>query len=241
MELYNSIFRRKSIRRFKREALSAAQLFLVEEYMGKAQALYPSIQTKMRIAAASEIHTMLAIKSPHYLLFYSESKDGYLLNAGFILQQMDLFFSSQGFGSCWLGVAKSKEPSVDGLDFIIMLAFGTPEGKKYRESLSEFRRKPLSQIAQGEDPRLQAAQLAPSARNSQPWRFVCQDGDILLYRKRAGAVMGLIMDRLNQIDMGISLCHLMLASEKQGMPFTFDSRADLPKRADCVPVGKLKG
>lgn len=108
MELYNSIFRRKSIRRFKREALSAAQLFLVEEYMGKAQALYPSIQTKMRIAAASEIHTMLAIKSPHYLLFYSESKDGYLLNAGFMLQQMDLFFFISRIWELLAGCGKIK-------------------------------------------------------------------------------------------------------------------------------------
>ena len=125
---------------------------------------------------------------------------------------------------------------MDGLT-LIYRGIAHPEGKN-KESLSEFRRSALSNCPR-EDPGSGARWLL--SPGTAALALCLADGDILLYRKRAGAVMGLIMDRLNQIDMGISLCHLMLASEKQGMPFTFDSRADLPKRADCVPVGKLKG
>ena len=45
-------------------------------------------------------------EAPHFLAFFSEVKDGYAANAGFMMQQMDLFLSANGIGSCWQGGPK---------------------------------------------------------------------------------------------------------------------------------------
>lgn len=241
MELYDVIFIRQSIRKFKRESLSSGQEAMILDFASKARPLYPHIKTKMVIVPPSEIKGMMAIKSPHYLLLYSEKKDGDFLNAGFLLQQVDLFLSTQGIGSCWLGMIKPKAPSLDGLDFVVMLAIGAPQEPLHRTDPSEFVRKPLQEIAQGRDPRLEAARLAPSASNRQPWYFVCGEGDIRVYRNKPAGLMGPIYDRLTQFDLGIALCHLMLAGEKQGVRFAFDDSAALPALENLLPVGVVRG
>ncbi len=43
------------------------------------------------------------------MIISSENTEGYLMNIGFIFQQMDLYLSSIGLGSCWLGMAKPTE------------------------------------------------------------------------------------------------------------------------------------
>ena len=240
MELYDGIFTRKSVRKFKRESLSFAQQDAILDFASKVKPLHPGIITKMVIVQPSEINGMLAIKAPHYLLIYAQKTAGNSMNAGFILQQMDLFLSLNDIGSCWLGMAKPKTVSLEGLEFSMMLAIGPSQEPVHRADTSEFARKPLQEIAQGDDLRLDAARLAPSARNRQPWYFVCKGGDIHVYHKRPGGLMGPIYDRLTPFDLGITLCHLMLASEKHGVPFFFDGSAELPALENLVPVGIIR-
>ena len=240
--IYDSIFVRKSVRKFKKENLSSEQQAAILDFAEKTTPLYPEIKTKVKIVSPSEINTLMAVKAPHYLLIFSEKKEGDLLNAGFVLQQIDLYLSSQGIGSCWLGVSKPKVTTFDGFEFVIMLAIGASQEPIYRESISDFNRKPLDEISQGEDIRLEAARLAPSARNGQPWFFVCEDGIIKIYKKKPGGLLNAVFDRLTQIDIGIAMSHLMLASEKNGIAFSFDdNRGELPAKADYVPIGVVKG
>ena len=241
MELYDSIFVRKSTRKLKKEKLSAEQQSLIMDFAAKAKPLYPEIKTKFLIVAPSEINTVLAVKAPHYLLIYSEKKQGDLQNAGFILQQIDLYLSTQEIGSCWLGASKPKITSLEGFEFVIMLAIGVPGETVYRANTEDFNRKTLPEISKGEDVRLEAARLAPSARNGQPWFFICEDGDIKIYRKKPRGLMNTIFDRLSQIDMGITMCHLMLAGDKNGISFAFDPKTDLPAQEDYVSIGVLQG
>jgi Nitroreductase len=239
--LYDSIFVRKSVRKYKKENLSAEQQAGILDFAGKAIPLYPGIKTKVKIVSPSEINTLMAVKAPHYLLIYSEKKEGDLLNAGVVLQQIDLYLSSQGIGSCWLGVAKPKVTTLDGLEYVIMLAIGDSQEPVYRESVSDFNRKPLIEISQGEDIRLEAARLAPSARNGQPWFFVCEDGNIKIYKKKPSGLLNAVFDRLTQIDVGIAMSHLLLASEKYGLEFLFDdNKVELPSKADYLPIGTVK-
>jgi nitroreductase len=155
------------------------------------------------------VRGLFAVKAPHYLIISSEAKERYLPNAGFMLQQMDLYLQSIGLGSCWLGGAKPPAKSNLPLDFVILLAFGKPQASPHR-SLSEFKRKPLSEISDTADQRLEPARLAPSAINSQPWYFV-SDGNIFhVYRMKYGAVKAMIYERMNKIDIGIALAHLFV-------------------------------
>lgn len=149
------------------------------------------------------------------------------MNAGFILQQIDLYLSSKNIGSCWLGMAKpSKQVPVhkEGLEFVIMLAFGNASEPVHRVSTSEFKRKSLSAISETAyaDDLLEPVRLSPSASNTQPWYFSGQMDEITVSREKLNLIKSAIYDKMNQIDIGIALCHLLLTLENQGKQVSFD-------------------
>jgi nitroreductase len=147
---------------------------------------------------------------------------------------MDLFFSESGVGSCWLGAAKPEVKEESALPFVICMSFGKPAEPIYRE-LTEFKRKPLSEISEGSDERLEAARLAPSAMNAQNWYFSAADGKIHCYRKKANPVVGFIYNKLHCIDMGIALCHIA----EESADFHFSREADIPERKGHVYTGTV--
>ena len=148
---------------------------------------------------------------------------------------MDLFFSGSGLGSCWLGAAKPQEKEDSVLPHVISMAFGKPAEPLHRE-ISEFKRKPRAEISEGDDDRLEAARLAPSAVNAQNWYFIAQDGKILCYRKKSNPLLGLIYDRMHCIGMGIALCHI--AEESVG--FHFMKETEAPVRNGYIYTGTVK-
>lgn len=161
----NEIIRkRKSIRKYDFSPLDASTLKKVQEKIKSVNPLYSDI--KYSIEIVSKTKGMFNIKAPHYLIFGSEEMDGAYENIGFIGQQLDLFFSEPGLGSCWLGGSKSEEKEESPLPFVICMAFGKPAEPLHRTA-SEFKRKPLNEISEGIDERLEAARLAPSAVNAQ--------------------------------------------------------------------------
>jgi len=229
----NDIIRkRKSIRKYDMTPLDAATLEKVQMQIDGVKPLYPDI--RFSIGTANKIKGLFSIKAPHYLVFGSEEKEGAYENIGFIGQQLDLFFSGSGLGACWLGVAKPEEQVAASLPHVICIAFGKPAEPLHRE-LSEFKRKPLSEVSEGVDERLEAARLAPSATNSQNWYFVAESGKIHCYRKKSGSLLGAIYNKLHCIDMGIALCHI--AEESDG--FHFAKEAGASERDGCVYMGTV--
>lgn len=240
MQLYESIFKRKSTRKYDPEKLPSEQLLQILDFAGRAKPLDPQLRTRIELVDAAAVKGMVLAKAPHYLLLYSEEAEGYLTNAGFLLQQVDLYLASLGLGSCWLGMAKTTAPTKEGLGYVIMLAFGKAHGEPHRGNLSEFSRKSLSEIALGQDDRLDAVRLAPSASNSQPWYFVCQEDGLFVYRKTLGLLKAAMYDTMNQIDMGIALCHLWLASAHFDRSFSFipGAHPGAPKIKGYTYIGK---
>jgi len=90
------------------------------------------------------------------------------------------------------------------MKFVIMLAFGHPKGDQLRHDLKGFKRKPMEQITDKPDPRLEPARLAPSAVNSQPWYFTHEEDIIHVYCAKKGS----------RLDAGIALAHLYVANEE---------------------------
>ena len=177
----------------------------------------------------------MRINAPHYLLFGSEDKDGGDENIGFIGQQLSLYFTELGLGSCWLGRGKPSEREDSSLPFVICMAFGKPAEPLFRE-LSEFKRKPLAEIGEGGDSRLEAARLAPSGLNAQNWYFIAENGKIQCYLKKPNILAGVVLNRMIRIDMGIAICHI--AEESERFAFTKESKA--PERKGCVYVGTVE-
>jgi hypothetical protein len=224
-EMYQAIFHRKSVRKYDSAPLSKDQLLEIEAFAQKANPLIREIGCKFFLLDAKEMG-MAVIKAPHYLCLYSEKKDGYLLNAGFTMQQVDLWLSHHGYGSCWIGMGKpaGTQPEAAGMEYVIMLAFGTPAEPACRKKISEFRRNSLSEISQiyGANELTEPVRLAPSANNTQPRLLAGSAREILLCRRKFNPIKGAVYGKLNQIDMGIALCHLWLSIENQGKQAEFD-------------------
>ena len=59
----------------------------------------------------------------------------------------------------------------------------------------------------------EALRWAPSAVNKQPWRVICQDGRFHFYEKKDKGYVSDAVGDMQKIDLGIGLCHFMLALE----------------------------
>ena len=224
----NEIIRkRKSIRKYDPTPLDVATLEKVRAKIAGVKPLYPNIRYSIEITDKTK--GIMGVKAPHYLIFGSEEKDGSLENIGFIGQQMDLFFSASGLGSCWLGVAKPDEREASALPYVIGMSFGKPAEPLHRD-ISQFKRKPLTEISEGTDERIEAARFAPSAVNMQNWHFVADNEKIHCYRKKPNPLLGFMFNKLGCIDMGIALCHIAEESDN----FGFAKQAGVPERKRCV-------
>ena len=228
------IRKRKAIRKYDLAPLDAVSLEKVWAQIEAVKPLYPAIHYSIEIV--NGVTGIFNVKAPHYLIFRSEKQDGAYENIGYMGQQMDLFFSGSEIGSCWLGMAKPKDTEKPTLLHVISMAFGKPDEPVYRK-LSEFQRRPLSEISEGTDERLEAARLAPSAMNAQNWYFVAVDGKIHCYRKQSKGLFRSVYDKLHAIDMGIALCHIAAESTE----FSFSKEADIPERKGYVYMGTVEG
>ena len=176
-KLYPIIFKRKSIRDFNLNPLDNKTLDEISAHLQELEPLYNEIKTEMKIVGSDNVKRRVMKKAPHYLAIFSETKQGYLANIGFMCQQMDLFLSNNGIASCWQGIPSPKKELINSsnLKFIIFIAFGKPQDPEtmYRSNIEEFKRKQLKEITEieGVDKLLEAVRIAPSAANKQPWYF----------------------------------------------------------------------
>lgn len=239
MNLYDFIFKRKSTRKYDMMPLTDGQLAEIKAFADNLKPLYKDIKVEYSIANAEDVKNILPIRAPHYIIISSEKKDAYLTNVGFMFQQMDLFLSSKGLGTCWLGMAKPNKKISTKLEFIIILALGKALDSPHRE-LSEFKRKALSEISTGTDKRLEAARLAPSATNSQNWFFAAENGKIHTYQKRVNPLKALIYEKINKIDMGIAICHLYYATEHLGKKFVFEKEENPKELKGYTYIGTVR-
>ena len=215
MELKNMIDKRKSVRKFSDTPVSANTLGQIREAFAAFKPLYPMIKVAWEVVEQAQVRFYLPWRTPQLIAIYSENQPGYLENAGFLFQQMDLYLQSIGLGACWMGMGKVRENldcNLEDMEFVILLAFGYPEGDALREDSSQFQRKSLAEIADAEDLRLEPARLAPSSTNSQPWFFVHEEDAIHAYCSKAGVLRHLGLGKMNRIDMGIALAHMYVAN-----------------------------
>ena len=206
------IRQRKSVRKYTTEPVSQETVTNILEFCKQAKPLYPEIKVEAQVVEKEQVRFYFPWKTPQLLAIFSENKPGYLENVGFLFQQVELYLHGLGLGACWMGLGKFRKnetPAVGGMEFVIFIAFGHPEESLSRE-LKDFNRKPLAQITDLEDSRLECSRLAPSSTNSQPWYFTHEEDTIHAFCCEAGLLRHALLGNMNRIDMGIALVHLYL-------------------------------
>ena len=151
------------------------------------------------------------------ILFYSEKKDNYLQNIGYMGEQLDLYLVSKNIGTLWFGIGKANEKQFEGLDYVIMMAISKVDSaEKFRKDMFKSKRKEVKEIWNG-DNYLDIANIvrfAPSACNTQPWLVETSEKELKVYRYRKEGKRGIMPKNMvvyfNQIDIGIFLCFMEL-------------------------------
>jgi len=206
--LHPAVFVRKSIRKYSETPLTEEQIALVKSEIAAVTPLLPSELFALELAPAKEGWRI-----------YGYCKNTTLgnVNLGYIMQQLDLALHVHGLGRLWYGFGRKPAEITPpkGLTYAMCLKIGNAAEPLCRE-LAEFDRKPSvtpnAELAE----LLEPARLAPSAMNSQPWYFtLASDDNIHVWRQKLG-LKKLILDRMNLIDVGIALCHAVLAMQRDG-------------------------
>ena len=226
-DYYPTIFKRKSFHLFMGcgdEHISEAELKGIEEAFASAERLYPDIRTAIRIVPTSE--AAMKRDAEYCVLLYSEEKPNYLLNAGYIGEQLDLYLQKNNLASLWCGLAKPDTDTYDGLKYVILFAVRkVSDAGKYRKDMFKASRKSLKEIWTGDTPDwANIARFAPSACNSQPWRVHFENGELTVTRYKKQNKVGLLTPKaaffFNRIDVGIFLCFLEICLAEKGIAFT---------------------
>jgi hypothetical protein len=224
--LYEMIFKRKSFHLFRNignEKITDEELEEIESKFNELKPLVDDIKVKMKIVK----DTTCRRGQEYCILFYSEKKDNYLQNIGYLGEQLDLYLVSKNIGTLWFGIGRVKEKELDGLDFVIMIAISKVDSPdKFRKDMYKSKRKELSEIWEG-DSYLDIGNIVrftPSACNTQPWRVEASDDELKVYRYKKKGKRGIMPENMviyyNQIDIGIFLCFLELALQNNNISYT---------------------
>ena len=217
------IFKRKSFHFFKNVGnahLSATELQEIEAYFYDLKPLVEGINVKIKFVKES---TTCKIGQEYCVLFYSEKKEGYLQNIGYLGEKLDLYFAAKNIGACWYGLGKVDEKEYEGLDFVIMMAIKKIDDPlKFRQDLSKVKRKDLNEFWKGDNYKEigEVSRYAPSAVNTQPWEVETSANEIKVYRLPYKGIMPKAsITYYNQVDIGIYLCVLEVCMDENKISY----------------------
>ncbi len=240
MDSYEAIRIRRSVRKYRMQPLAQEKLNHLNDFMQKVTPYRKDIRVEYRILNTAEREELLSgwfgVKAPHYLLLFSEQKPEYLINAGYLMEQIVLYLTSHGIGTCYQGLLKADSSLTEDnkLVYVTAIAFGTPT-----VSMEEMRgsRKRLAEeavIVYKEEPQEAVRELlcdtllAPSGMNAQPWRVVAYHNRLHLFCRK-GRLFREVLSDMQLLDMGIFMATLKLAAEERWIDVHYvwlDSIAD---------------
>lgn len=238
--MYNMIFKRKSFHLFRdnktriyfneNNHLTNEEL---EDIYKAFKTFIPLIKDiKVEIKIVQNNLTTCKRGQEYCILFYSEKKDNYLQNIGYLGEQLDFYLVSKNIGTLWFGVGKTELLKYNELDFVTMMAIGKVPENMFRKDMFKSKRKPLEEIWEGSKYLMIAniVRFTPSSCNTQPW-FVKEDNHQLsVYRYRKPGKRGIMpVDKVvyqNLIDIGIFIYFLGLCLNNYNIKHSIEVFSD---------------
>jgi len=255
MNIREAICQRISVRHYEPQPVPEGLLQSVVEFGENSVALDAGIRIRFHLIKEGRLVAermtyltgarFLFGSSPHFIIATSEEKPLFMLNMGFRMEQMILFATEQGLGTCWIGGLFAEERIGDFLGLetnervIVLTPIGYPDTSFYGRMTHDLfelgaanfgRRKPLKQIVFGSEwglpletqdsellEALQCARLAPSWVNAQPWRFLVGQTEIIAVADASGRYSS-VRDGKHyyRLDVGIAMSHFFLAAKEMG-------------------------
>jgi nitroreductase len=162
---------------------------------------------------------LFAVHAPYYIAFFSNEAPKYLMNSGYMIQQMSLYLTTIGLGSCIIGSTRIRKEyqKRNGKRLIALMAFGKAKGAITRQK-NEARRCRMEELcvckeAPGKWTRqiLEAGRMAPSAMNLQPWRFVVLKEKIHIFSRKH---LTNNLNRFDELNFGILFANMTITAEE---------------------------
>jgi len=191
-----------------------------------------------------------------YILGAIKDTPGALEDLGYCLEKIVLKATNLGLGTCWLGGTFKRAAFAQKMDLEAdeLLPAITPVGYPADQTLPSDRlirlaakskkRKPWPELFFGPGGKapltekeagpyrdaLEAVRLGPSASNRQPWQIVKDEAGkyhlFLKENKIYNRIMGKL--RMQNIDMGIAMCHFAMVAREQNLPGSWKVEANAP-------------
>lgn len=225
MNLYDAIYTRRSVRNFRMEPVDKTILESIPAFLEEIVPLFPEIRTEVvvyeNITKKEKLSGFSNISAPYYAVIFAEPKEKSDMNAGFIMQQLSLYLTTKGLGSCFMGTVRKKDRKMEeaGMRCVAVLAFGLGKGAIVRRDY-EAKRLPMEELCAYKEPPkawvkeiLEVARLAPSSLNSQPWRFVVYENRIHVFSKKP-VVSHSALGKYNEFNFGIMFANVLVAADE---------------------------
>jgi len=234
---YKAIFNRRSRRKFKQIMLSKDKLdclsLVCENFRPFPEARAVFVGEPGDRVYRGFIGSYGKIENaPGYIAFIGDMDSPRVQEAvGYTGEGIILEATTLGFGTCWVGgffypEAVASQISIEKNERILAVTpVGIPQDSfSFQEKLMTgfgrmHKRKPLRDLMTG-TPKydwiktaLEAARLAPSAVNRQPWRFILGDSSISVSLDKNRDTYKIA----RRLDCGIAMLHLELGARHAGI------------------------
>lgn len=228
MNFYDAIFVRKSVKNYYMEQLDQSMLDHILNFAAHITPIMSNTKFEYKIIDNTKVENHLSgifsVKAPYYFVISSESKDDDLLNAGYIMEQIALYLTIKGLGSCFVSAKKPRKEEVLGLHYehIVMLAFGKTKDNKFLNMKKLNRSSESNMCIYKEEVDnnmkllIKAALSVPSSYMNQTWKFVVYENRIHVFcNKDLSFAKGYEKGHeLKYFDTGIMLSHIVIAAEE---------------------------
>ena len=244
---YESIFSRRSRRRYDKRGLEPDMVSHLREYTNDLNNFTGGARVVLVTESPEKVFKGIIgsygqIKgAPAYAAFRGDAHNQYVQEIiGYMGECFILEATSLGLGTCWVGgffdsgVVKSQVAVAENEKVFAV----TPVGFSVKENNTEeklvsgivtaHKRKDLKALCRG-IPReqwpdwvntaLEAARLAPSAINRQPWRFLVEKDAVTISVDSAFLQLGVS----KRLDCGIAMLHLELGARMKGIKGEWES------------------
>ncbi len=238
---YDNIFKRHSTRMFNMDPLDESSLERVRTIILDPPNLFEELKPYFTLIqdgnefsekSSGIMGAYNKLKAPHFLVLTVEEKPGFRQASGYSLAHVILSLNDLGIGTCITYPSVDKSIISKYMDMkegdvpLLFVAFGTPlNPTELYQKPDPAKRRPLKDlIVQGPVKRkykiiLEAARLAPSSFNTQPWRFAVDKNKIHLLRQKLGFIKNKLFSSSNKIDMGIALAYMIITLKAKDMKF----------------------